>query len=207
MRRVIVDFADSPCADDAVALANALCARTGAELLTTAPVAVAGEGDLIVGQRLPEEATAPFALAPAGLGAAPPRLEQVAVGCDGSRESARALELAATLARRLDGALTILGVVEPVSDLDGPGSGAAAEEERIGRHLDRALEAIPADLAAEARLLTGAAAETLVAAAVALDLIVLGSRSHFGPRARMRPGSVAAAVATVSPRPTVIATA
>lgn len=207
MRRVIVDFADRPCADDALALANALCQRTGAELLTTASVAEAGEGDLIVGQRLPAEATAPFALAPTGLRAAPPRLERVAVGCDGSRESARALELATTLARLLDGTLTILGVVEPVPDLDGPGSGATAEEERIARHLERALQAVPADLVAESRLLMGAAAEALVTAAVALDLIVLGSRSHFGSRARMRPGSVAASVAADCPRPTLIATA
>lgn len=207
MRRVLVDFADSPCADDAVALANALCARTGAELLTTVPATAAEEGDLIVGERLPAEAAAPFVLAPDGLGATPPPLERVGVGYDGSRESARALELGVTLALRLGGALTILGVVEPVPDHDGPGSGAAAEEERIERHLARALESVPADFLAETRRLGGGAAEALVAAAVAVDLLVLGSRSHFGPRARMRPGSVGAAVAAASPRPTVIATA
>ena len=200
MRRVFVDFGDRGDADDALALARELSSRTGAELALNG--AQPGESDLIVSERLPGEAPAALALAPAGLAAAELRLERIVVGHDGSRGSARALGLGTRLASRLGASLAIVGVVEPSLDL-----ARAAEEERIARHLERALESVPAALVAESRLLDGDAAKSLLAAAASGDLVVLGSRSHFGPRARMRPGSVGAAVARSSPCPTLIATA
>lgn len=205
MRRVLVDLAGAARAEDAVALATVLCELTGAELVVDAAQQADGE-DLIVGERLPDEAMAAFALAPTGLAATPVHLQRVAVGADGSRESIRAVELAGELARRLPASLTILGIVEIAPDLAGE-IDAAAEEQRIGRHLERALASVPADVFAESRLLIGVAAEALVDAAAEADLIVLGSRSQFGPEPRMRPGSVGAAVARRSPVPTVIATA
>ncbi len=204
MHRVGVDLAGAARADDAFALAIALCERTGAELVRAGDRL--GDVDLIVSERLPEEAPAAVAVAPSGLAEAAVRLRRVAVGHDGSRESTRALGLGGELARRLGSALTILGVVEVAPELADEVD-AIAEEERIERHLERALESVPADVVAESRLLAGVAAEALVEAAAAADLIVLGSRSQFGPRPRMRPGSVGAAVARLSPVPTVIATA
>ncbi len=200
MRQVFVDLGDRGDAHDALALARVLSSRTGAKLARAG--AQPGESDLIVSERLPGEAPAALALAPAGLAAAELRLERIVVGHDGSRESARALGLGTRLASRLGASLAIVGVVEPSLDL-----ARAAEEERIARHLERALESVPAELIAESRLLGGDAAKSLLAAAAGSDLVVLGSRSHFGPRARMRPGSVGAAVARSSPCPTLIATA
>jgi nucleotide-binding universal stress UspA family protein len=203
MRRVLVEIGDRPDDRDALALATALCERTGAELVVEGQP---GPVDLIASGRLPEEAPAAVAVAPSGLAEAELRLQRVAVGHDGSRESARALSLGGELARRLGSSLTILGVVEVSPDLDDAVE-AVAEEQRIAHHLERALESVPAEVVAESRLLAGVAAEALLGAATAADLIVLGSRSQFGPRPRMRPGSVGASVAIRSPCPTVIATA
>ncbi|MFN8217363.1 MAG: universal stress protein [Solirubrobacterales bacterium] len=200
MRRVFVHSGDSAGAADALTLARELATRTGAELSLNG--AAPGASDLIVSERLLEEAPAALALAPAGLASAELRLERVAVGHDGSRESARALDLGTELAHRLGAQLTILGVVEPSLELT-----RAAEEERISRHLERALDAVPPAVLAESRLLNGDTAAVLSDAGERADLIVLGSRSHFGSRARMRPGSVGAAVARSARVPTVIATA
>lgn len=200
MRRVFVEFGDRADAHDALALARELSSRTGAELARDG--AEPGEADLIVSERLLEEAPAAIALAPSGLAAAQPGLERVLVGHDGSRESGRALGFGTELARRLGAALAIVGVVEPSPEL-----GRAAEEERIARHLERALEGVPDEVVAESRLLAGDAAEAMLGAATRNDLLVLGSRSHFGSRPRMRPGSVGRAIAAMAPCPTVIATA
>ena len=111
MRSVLLDSPAGAKAPDALALASALCERTGAELIP-APAA-SRPVDLIVSERLPAEAPAALALAPPGLAARGVALERIAVGHDGSRESALALTLAGQLARKLGASLTIVGVVEP----------------------------------------------------------------------------------------------
>jgi nucleotide-binding universal stress UspA family protein len=202
MRRVLLDCADGASARDAMALAAALCERTGAELVVEQddPSAV----DLIVSEQLPKEAPVAVAVPPAGLANARVRTERIAVGHDGSRESTLALSLAGRLATSLESTLTILGVVELAPDL---ARLAEAEEERLSRHLRQALEAVPHGVSAESRLLSGLADRSLIEAAASVDLLVLGSRSHYGPTPRMRPGRVGASVASAAPCPTVIATA
>ncbi len=202
MRRVLVDRSDGSSARDAVALATALCERSGAELVVEQgePEAV----DLIVSEQLPEQAPVAVAVAPAGLADGRVRLERIAVGHDGSREAAQALSLGGRLAKALGSTLTVLGVVELTPDL---ARLAEAEEERLTRHLRQARESVPRGVPVRSRLLSGLADRCLIEAAASADLLVLGPRSHFGPTPRMRPGSVGASVARSAPCPTVIATA
>jgi nucleotide-binding universal stress UspA family protein len=202
MRRVLVELGDRSGTRDALALAAVLCERTGAELVVEREWS--GVVDLIVSGRLPAEAPAAVAVPPRGLAGAELRLERVAVGHDGSRESTLTLSLAGRLATSLESTLTILGVVELAPDL---ARLAEAEEERLSRHLRQALEAVPHGVSAELRLLSGLADRSLIEAAASVDLLVLGSRSHYGPTPRMRPGRVGASVASAAPCPTVIATA
>ncbi len=194
MRRILVDLAGRAAAPDALALATAICAGTGAELVFDLPRAL--PVDLIVSQTLPPEAPAALALAPPGLAAGAVSLQRIAVGHEGSRESAQALALGERLAARLGATLTIVAVAVE-----------EGEEERLQRHLDRALAGVPSGVEAEAQLLPGDPGAVLTRAGAAADLLVLGSRSHFGRTPRMRPGTVGAAVAAASPKPVLIAPA
>lgn len=179
-----------------MALAEALCAGTGAEM--TLDDTVAEEADLIVSQVLHPEAPAALALAPLGLAEVAVPLGRIAVGHDGSREGARALALGERLAVGLGAALTIVAVDE---------AEAGSEEQRLRRRLERSVSAASPRLSVESRLLRGPADLRLAEAAMDADLLVLGSRSRFGGAPRMRSGTTAAAVARLAPRPLVIATA
>lgn len=194
--QLLVDFAGLAEAPDALALAGAIGALTGAEMIFDAPPTA--RTDLIVSQVLPPEAPAALALAPLGLAAGAIPLERVAVGFDGSRESALALALGERLAGDLGGTLRIVAVADSAAAASG------AEEERLRRHLERALDAVPPELEADSRLLYGPVEQQLLEASADAHLLVLGSRSHFGGAPRMRPGSTATALARSAPRPLVL---
>jgi nucleotide-binding universal stress UspA family protein len=63
---------------------------------------------------------------------------------------------------------------------------------------------VPATGAVETRLLRGAPQAVIPEAAADADLLLLGSRGHYGPARRLLLGSVATAVARNAPCSTVL---
>jgi nucleotide-binding universal stress UspA family protein len=159
-----------------------------------------------VGERVLDNAPCAVAVAPLGLADTGLELDRIAVGYDGSKQAAVALDLAATLAESAGAALLILAAVEIEIDTTGlqPVTAEAAEEARIRRHLEQAQHRVPRSVEAETRLLRGAADHVLVEAARDADLLVLGSRGHYAPARRLFLGSVAARVMREAPCATLI---
>lgn len=159
-----------------------------------------------VGERVLDGAPCSVAIAPRGLADRELRLRQIAVAHDGSREAARALDLAIRLAERSAASLLIIGAVDLDLDLTGlqPQSALEAEEARMLRHLKRARQTVPTPIATEIRLLHGPPDRVLVEAAAGADLLLLGSRGHYGQVRRLFLGSVASRVARSAPCPTLI---
>ncbi|HEU4943522.1 MAG TPA: universal stress protein, partial [Solirubrobacterales bacterium] len=90
----------------------------------------------------------------------------------------------------------VLGFEDPTPD--------KLEEERVRHHLDRALKRMPKAIAAEARVLHGSPGQAIVEAARDADLLVIGSRGHYGVARRLLLGSVAARVMRSAPCPTLV---
>jgi nucleotide-binding universal stress UspA family protein len=158
-----------------------------------------------VGERVLDGAPCAVAIAPRGLAEREPELRRVLVGCDGSRESLAAVELAATVAEASGARLTLLGVVEMRFDLAGfPRPAAPAEVARIERALARARRGLSPTLSPEIKEVHGVAAEVIAAAAGDADLLVVGSRGQYGPLRRTLLGSVAAKLARSAPCATLI---
>lgn len=165
-----------------------------------------------VGERVLSDAPCAVAVAPRGLagnGMHVPqervRIHKIAVGYDGSRESRVALETAIELAERSGASLHVLGVVDidVVLGFEDP-TPDRLEEERVRRHLDRALKRMPPAITADARVLHGSPGQAIVEAARDADLLVIGSRGHYGIARRLLLGSVAARVMRSAPCPTLI---
>ena len=139
---------------------------------------------------------------------------RILVAFDGSTHARRALKEAADLARAGDGELTVLSVAPNPSAwvLGGPvappinmselqeGIEASYREE-----LDDAVQALPDDLRATLKLLTGRAAEEIVKEATSggHDLVVVGSRGR-GEVKSLFLGSVSQHVSQASPIPVLI---
>lgn len=158
-----------------------------------------------VGERVLNDAPCAVAVAPRGLADGELRFGTIAVGYDGSRESRVALNTAIELAERTGASLQILGVVDMdvVLGFEDP-TPDKREEERVRRHLDRALKRMPRTVTADARLLHGAPGHAILEAAGSADLLVIGSRGHYGVARRLLLGSVAARVMRSAPCPTLI---
>jgi nucleotide-binding universal stress UspA family protein len=158
-----------------------------------------------VGERVLSDAPCAVAVAPRGLADRELRFGTIAVGYDGSRESRVALSTAIELAERTGASLQILGVVDMdvVLGFDDP-TPDKVEEARVRRHLDRALKRMPRTVTADARLLHGAPGHAILEAAGGADLLIIGSRGHYGVARRLLLGSVAARVMRSAPCPTLI---
>lgn len=155
-----------------------------------------------VGQRVLSDAPCAVAVAPHGLADRELRFGTIAVGYDGSRESGVALGTAIELAERTGASLQVLGVVDV--DVVLRCEATEPEEARVRRHLDRALERLPRNVTGEARLLCGAPRHAILEAAADADLLVIGSRGHYGVARRLLLGSVAARVMRGAPCPTLV---
>ncbi len=186
-------------------------------------VAAAEDADLIVvgsthrgrlGRVLPGSAgervlnNAPCAVAVAPLGLADQGFEPrtIAVAYDGSRTAGVALRLGYELAERARASLLLLGAVDLDLDVTGlePVSPEQLGEARMRRHLRQAELGAPRSVSVETRLLHGAPSHVLPEAARDADLLVLGSRGHYGPARRLFLGSVAAQVTRDAPCSTLI---
>ena len=162
-----------------------------------------------VGERLLYGAPCAVAVAPRGY-AGCPGLETGVIGVayDGGAESRVALEGAAELARLLGGELRLITVPTDYSFLELSSEGARDEYVDAVRHHYRELqrqarESVGRDLATSGVLPDGPAAAALVANAVDLDLLVMGSRG-YGPIRRTLLGGVSAEVMRVAPCPVLV---
>lgn len=144
------------------------------------------------GERILSDCPCAVAIAPLELAEQGLELREIAVGYDGSRAAGAALRTAIDLAERTGASLLLLGAADPAIDTTGMQSVATIEMEatRMQRHLARALESVPAGVSAHARLLHGAPNHVVAEAAADADLLVLGSRGHYGVLRRLFLGSV-----------------
>lgn len=158
-----------------------------------------------VGERVLDGAPCAVAIAPRGLASRNFKPRRVLVGCDGSPESLAAVKLAGTVAAANDSQLTLLGVVEMRFTLAGlPRPTEPAEVARLEQALEHAASSLPPALAPTIREVHGVPAEVIAAAGHEADLLVVGSRGHYGPLRRTMLGSVAAKLARTAPCPTLI---
>jgi nucleotide-binding universal stress UspA family protein len=143
-----------------------------------------------VGESLMHGAPCAVAVAPRGYGAGgQPSLLHFGVAYDGSDEARIALETAVALARRCRGEVTVLTVADyphygyaTAWSVLSAGEMVDAERQAKQAILDEALAAIPSDVRADGRLLTGSPGIQLSDGSGAFDLLVVGSRAYGGVR-------------------------
>ena len=183
---------------------------TGADLIVVGSTHRGALGRVLpgsVGERVLDNAPCAVAIAPRGLSEreSEPELSTIAVGYDGSRQAAVALELGTELAAAEGARLRILGAVDVRLDTAGlPHSPDEIELARMRGALERAAASVPSGIEAEPRLLHGAPHYTLLEEAREADLLLLGSRGHYGRSRRLFLGSVAARVMREAPCPTLV---
>jgi nucleotide-binding universal stress UspA family protein len=147
------------------------------------------------GCRIAHGAPCPVAVAPlTHAGGGVPR--NIGVAYDGRAQSRAALAWAARLAKRLDGELHVLSVIEPLSAAIDPVAGGVAtdgmiDEVRRSREADlqEAIASVPEGVPVSGVLLEGPVAPALLHAVGDIDLLVAGSPSH-GPIGQVLTGSV-----------------
>ncbi|MBK5218358.1 MAG: universal stress protein [Thermoleophilia bacterium] len=159
-----------------------------------------------VGERVLNNSPCAVAIAPRGLADSKFQLGQIAIAYDGSKEAGVALNLAIELAERAGASLHVLGAVPLEIETTGlsPNNWDEIEVERMRRHLGRAKAMVPTHLEVETSLLRGAPNHVIVEAAEGSDLLVLGSRGHYGPARRLFLGCVATQVTRNAPCATLI---
>ena len=175
------------------------------------------------GQRLLHGAPSAVAVAPVGLASAGDGggFRSLGVAFDGSPEAVVALRAAEELATALGAGLRLLAVVSPPSfgmaataAHEGGYGGASASfsysdledsaRELLRGRLDRALEALPSELDAEASLLSGDPADEIAKeAGHGIDLLVTGSRG-YGPLRRVLLGGVSTKLIRSAPCPILV---
>jgi len=159
-----------------------------------------------VGERVLNNSPCAVAVAPLGLADTQLQFRKVAIAYDGSKEAGVALKLAIELAEWAGASLLILGAVQFNIDDTGlnPVNLDEIEVARMRRQLERARERVPSSVAVETRLLRGAPNHVIVEAAEGSDLLILGSRGHYGPARRLFLGSLATQVTRNAPCATLI---
>jgi nucleotide-binding universal stress UspA family protein len=148
-------------------------------------------------ERLLHGAPCPVAVAPLGFrDGGGTGLATIAVGWDGSPESEAALSAAVALARGAGARLRVIEVLDVMlvgtpALMTGPGYVPQPDdlEERARGHLRERVEALPADVAAEPRLLMASPEAELARQSEEADLFVVGSRG-YGPHRAVLLGSV-----------------
>jgi nucleotide-binding universal stress UspA family protein len=148
-----------------------------------------------IGQQLLRHAVRAVGVVPSGW--RPPDeapLRRIGCGYDGSPQSEAALETAAALTRAVGGRLDVMRAFWS-APLSGPLLIVAAAdlESRARGGLGEAVQALPADVNAHARVLLNEPTRALVACSRDLDLLVLGSRG-MGPLSAVWAGSVSSRV-------------
>ncbi|HSK48888.1 MAG TPA: universal stress protein [Solirubrobacterales bacterium] len=157
------------------------------------------------GERVLSEAPCAVAVAPRGLADRSFRIGTIAVGFDGSKQSQVALRTAIDLAERAGASLRIISVVDVDLVLATEGDPRSEDEKaRIERRLMHAVEHARSSVEAEGELLYGSPSHAIPDAAAGADLLVIGSRGHYGAARRLLLGSVAARVTRTAPCPTLI---
>jgi nucleotide-binding universal stress UspA family protein len=156
--------------------------------------------------RLLGGAPCPVALAPRGYRVRPPAIERVTVGYDAYAEAEQALAAGAQLALATGATLRVVRAYthDPVVLLV-PGFArvepAAVDAER--EQLERAVAAVPPDVAAEAVFADGDPIRELTRASEESDVLVVGSRGH-GPIGAVLVGGVSSRLARTAACPLVI---
>lgn len=165
-----------------------------------------------VGERVLSEAPCAVAVAPRGLadrgfhfGNRSLHFGKIAVGFDGSKQAEVALRTAIDLAERTGASLRILSVVDTDLVFGTEGLPGKDEQARIERRLEHAVERARGSVVAEGQILYGMPSHAIPDAAEDADLLVIGSRGHYGVARRLLLGSVAARVMRTAPCPTLIA--
>jgi len=133
--------------------------------------------------------------------AAAARLRRIAVGIDGGRGAAAALQAAARLALAHAARLSLIAVAE--LGLGTPGRAHPDELRRLSRRLVAASEAL-AGIEVESELREGVPDRILVDLSRAADLLVLGSRAGYGDAGRVVLGDVSGRVLRDAPCPVLI---
>jgi nucleotide-binding universal stress UspA family protein len=157
-----------------------------------------------VGERVLSEAPCAVAVAPRGLADRSFRFGTIAVGIDGSKQSQVALQTAIDLAERTGASLRILAVVDTDRVFGSESLPGEDEKERIEGRLEHAVEHARRTVEAEGQILYGIPSHAVPDAAEDADLLVIGSRGHYGVARRLLLGSVAARVTRTAPCPTLI---
>ncbi|MEA2279867.1 MAG: hypothetical protein QOK21_474 [Solirubrobacteraceae bacterium] len=135
----------------------------------------------------------------------PPRVHNVLVPIDGSRESRLALAYGLAIARVQHARLGLVAVVPELPPLYGPAAAARPELEasaqtEMEKVLARARDGLPQDVSVTTRLLGGEPSKAIVTAARegGHDLIVMGSRGRGRLQGALL-GSVSQAVLHAAP--------
>lgn len=137
-------------------------------------------------------------------------IRRVGVAYDGSDDAAGALAGAAALARALAAELELIGIVTPEyaispEAVDGKGLAFARREAeaRAQERLDAAVAALPAQIDAQTRRLTGDPIDLLARRSMELDLLIMGSRGH-GPLHSVLVGGVSGRVLRTAHCPVIV---
>lgn len=157
-----------------------------------------------LGERVLSEAPCAVAVAPRGLADRSFRFGTIAVGFDGSKQAQAALRTAIDLAERTGASLRILAVVDTDFVFGTELDPSASEKERVERRLGHAVEHARRTVKAEGQVLYGTPSHAIPEAVEDADLLVIGSRGHYGVARRLLLGSVAARVMRTAPCPTLI---
>lgn len=157
-----------------------------------------------VGERVLSEAPCTVAVAPRGLADRPFHLGTIAVGFDGSKQAEGALRAAIDIAARTGASLRILSVVDTDLVFGTETLPRKDEQARIERRLEHAVERARGSVATEGQVLFGMPSHAIPDAAEDADLLVIGSRGHYGVTRRLLLGGVAARVMRTAPCPTLI---
>lgn len=162
------------------------------------------------GERLLNGSPCPVAVVPAGHGtsraSAPP---VIACGWDGSPEAEAALGAAEELARAMSWSLRVVRAFEPVLYSYPPGLGVPYAEvltdrqTRAEQSLNDRVAHLSSDVAAEAELHQGTAADVLVGVSETVELLILGSRG-YGPLRAVLLGGVSGKVLRSAACPIVV---
>ncbi len=151
------------------------------------------------GERVLNNAPCAVGVAPLGLAESGLDLRRVAIAFDGSMQATMALEVGISIAAPAGAELLVLAAVEV--DVIGLERERAEEREeaRLTAHLQRAREKAAGRVPVSTELLHGSPGHVLVDAARTADLLVLGSRGHYGSARRLFLGSVAVQVTRRAP--------
>jgi nucleotide-binding universal stress UspA family protein len=169
---------------------HALAEREAARLLVIGPSrrgTVGRAAPAAVTDRLLHGAPCPVAVAPPGF--TPTPLELIGAAYVERPDGDAALAYAEDIAERAHASVHVLSVAEPPpARVDGALEPLAIDYVRLAREeaakmaLEDGTRAVPEDLSAGGRLLSGPAADALARASRDLDLLVCGSRGHGSVR-------------------------